>query len=104
MDCIESVKADRTCLLTLVDRLSRESILLKIGRQTQEAVLRKLNSLERQLGTRAFREKFKTIMVDNGAEFAGWKKLETSLFQKEKRTEINFMRGFMPFGLSYGIY
>ena len=94
MDCIESVKADRTCLLTLVDRSSRESMLFKIGRQTQEAVLRKLNSLERRMGTRAFREKFKTITVDNGAEFADWKKLETSLFRKEKRTEIYYARAY----------
>ena len=94
MDCIESVKTDRTYLLTLVDPSSRGSILLEIGRQTQEAVLRKLNSLEQQLGTRAFREKFKTITVDNGAEFADWKKLETSLFRKRKRTEIYYARAY----------
>lgn len=56
--------------------------------------LRKLNSLERRLGTRTFREKFKTITVDNGAEFADWKKLETSLFRKEKRTEIYHARAY----------
>lgn len=94
MDCIESVKADRTCLLTLVDRSSRESMLFKIGRQTQEAVLRKLNLLERQLGTRGFREKFKTITVDNGAKFTDWKMLETSLFRKGKRTEIYYARAY----------
>ena len=91
---MESTQSDRTCLLTLVDRYSRESLLFKIGRQTQKAVLRKLNGLERQLGSKAFREKFKTITVDNGAEFADWKKLESSLFRKEKRTVIYYARAY----------
>lgn len=38
MDCIESVKSDPTCLLTLVDRCSRKCRIFKMRRQTQKAV------------------------------------------------------------------
>lgn len=73
MDCIESVKSDKTCLLTMVDRFTRECLLLKIGKQTQSAVTRRLNGLERTLGPDVFREKFKSFTVDNGSEFINWK-------------------------------
>lgn len=39
---IESVKGDRTCILTLVDRLTREALLFKLTSQTQRAVIRAL--------------------------------------------------------------
>ena len=54
VDCIESVKADRTCLLTPVDWYSRECRLFKIGRQSQAAVIRKHNGLERSMGKKSF--------------------------------------------------
>lgn len=94
MDCIESSKGDRSCLLTLIDRYNRESILFKLGRQTQEAVLRRINGLERRLGSKEFKEKFKSVTVDNGSEFLNWKKLEQSVFNKDKRTEIYYAHAY----------
>ena len=94
MDCIESIRSDRTCLLTLVERKTRECIIFKIGRQTSEAVLRKINGLERAMGTEAFRKKFKSFTVDNGMEFQDWRRLETSVFSKAKRTEIYYARAY----------
>lgn len=94
MDCIESISSDKTCLLTMVDRKSRESYIFKIGSQTQEAVLRKLNGLERKLGAERFREKFKTITVDNGSEFQDWESLEKSVLQQGLRTQIYFATAY----------
>lgn len=94
MDCIESSKKDKSCLLTLVDRHSRESIIFKLGRQTQSAVQRRINGLERKMGEAVFKEKFKSITVDNGAEFLNWKKLEQSLFSADKRTEIYYAHAY----------
>jgi len=94
MDCIESVKRDRTCLLTLVDRCTRESYIFKMSRQTKEAVIRRLNGLERRLGTAGFREKFKSITVDNGSEFMGWEKMEQSVLQKGSRTAIYYAHAY----------
>lgn len=94
MDCIESVRSDHTCLLTLVERKMKECLIFKIGRQTSDAVLRKLNGIERSMGTEAFREKFKSFTVDNGSEFLDWHRLETSVFGKSKRTEVYYARAY----------
>lgn len=94
MDCIESVRSDRSCLLTLVDRRSRECLIFKMGRQSQDAVQRRLNGLERKLGSRKFREKFKSITVDNGTEFLASHRLETSVYGEGKRTEIYYANAY----------
>lgn len=90
MDCIESVKGDRSCILTLVDRQSREAFLFKLRSQTQEAVIRALDMHERKLGSRRFREKFKSVTVDNGSEFWDWESLEKSVNSKRARTRIYY--------------
>lgn len=54
-------------------------LIFKLGRQTQDAVLRRINGLERKMGAQAFREKFKSITLDNGSEFLHWEKLEQSV-------------------------
>ncbi len=94
MDCIESVKSDKTCLLTMVDRFTRECLLFKIGKQTQSAVTRRLNGLERNLGPDVFREKFKSFTVDNGSEFINWKSLERSIFGKQNRTHVYYCNAY----------
>ena len=94
MDCIESVKHDKSCLLTLVDRQRKECLVFKLRRQTQDAVLRRINGLERKLGAQAFREKFKTITLDNGSEFLDWKKLEQSVCGTGKRTAIYYAHAY----------
>ncbi|MGI6333075.1 MAG: IS30 family transposase [Saccharofermentanales bacterium] len=90
MDCIESVKGDPSCILSLVDRYTREAFLFKLSSQTQRSVQRALNGLERQLGAKHFRERFKSITVDNGSEFWDWEGLETSVLTKQERTQIYY--------------
>ena len=88
MDCIESAKGDRSCLLTLVDCKTRDSLIFKLGRQSQEAVVRCINGLERKLGYQAFKERFKSITVDKGSEFLNWKQLEQSVLSKGTTTYL----------------
>lgn len=92
MDCIESGKQNgRSCLLVLVERKFRETIIFKLSAQTQSQVKSKINSLERTLGRKRFSRKFKSITVDNGSEFLGWEALEASCLNKGlKRTQIYY--------------
>ena len=90
MDCIESVRGDRSCILTMVERKSREALLFKLSSQTQTAVDRALNGLERKLGGERFRQTFKSITVDNGAEFWDWELLEQSVVSRKRRTTLYY--------------
>lgn len=79
MDCIESGRGKgRACLLVLVERMSRETLIFKLRSQTQKEVQKQLDLYERKIGYKGFREKFKTITVDNGSEFLDWRGLERS--------------------------
>lgn len=92
MDCVESGKRKgRSCLLVMVERLTRETIMFKLSSQTQDEVQKRLDQLERKMGKKRFAKKFKSITVDNGGEFLDWVKLEKSCFvQKGKRTAIYY--------------
>lgn len=100
IDCIESgkmhrdgriaAKKGRACLLTLIERSSRQVIMLKLPGQTQASVKRAMNGLERTLGAKAFRETFKSITSDNGSEFLDWQTLEESVYNKKARTTIYY--------------
>src|SRR5690554_4622873 len=62
MDCIESGKRrGRSCLLVLVERMTRETIIFKLRSQTQDEVQKRIDRLERRMGRKRFAKKFKTI-------------------------------------------
>jgi IS30 family transposase len=79
MDCIESGRSKgRACLLVLVERMSRNTLIFKMRSQTQKEVKRQLDQLEKRIGTKRFNQVFKSITVDNGSEFLDWRSLEQS--------------------------
>ena len=93
MDCIESGRGKgRACLLVLVERMSRQTLVFKLRSQTQEEVQRRLNQFEKKIGIKRFRKMFKSITVDNGSEFLDWRGLERSCVSKQKtlRTQIYY--------------
>lgn len=92
MDCIEGAKGkERQCLLTLVERKTREALIFKMSSQSQRCVINVLNKLERKTGRIKFLNIFKSITVDNGSEFLDDKGMEKSLFSKNfKRTNIYY--------------
>lgn len=92
MDCIEGPKGKGdSCLLTMVDRKLRKTLIFKLPDQTQESVVKVLDKIERKIGRVKFAETFKTITVDNGSEFLNHKEMERSLKSKtKKRTQIYY--------------
>ncbi len=92
IDCMVSGAGKGTeSLLTLTERTYRYEIIRKIPRQSARDVQKVLNSLERELGARRFREIFKTITADNGSEFMRYDLLEKSCINKRtKRTTLYY--------------
>ena len=64
--------------MEIVERLPRDTIILKLRSQTQAEVQRELNQLEWSMGRKRFARKFKSITVEIGSEFLGWDMLEKS--------------------------
>lgn len=66
--------------------------MFKLHSQTQNQVQRRIDILERKLGFKGFRKKFKSITVDNGSEFLDWRNLEQSCISKrgKPRTQIYY--------------
>jgi len=92
MDCVVGgTNKGKGALLTLTERCSREEMIFKLRSKSQDCVTKVLDKLERKIGTASFKEKFKTITVDNGAEFLHFGKLEASTRKKnDKRTRIYY--------------
>ena len=89
MDCVESCKKKSATLLCLSERLSRREIIFKLPNKTSDSVVRCLNSLERRYG-KLFPKIFKTITVDNGAEFSDYYSMERSRYTNKKRTTVYY--------------
>jgi IS30 family transposase len=89
MDLIVSCRGGKGALLTLTERKTRQEIIIRLPNKTQRAVKRALDSLERRKGSK-FKEKFKTITVDNGSEFLDFELLERSCKRDEKRFNMYF--------------
>jgi transposase, IS30 family len=91
MDCVVGNHGgSRATLLVLSERKTREEIIFKMPDKTQESVKNMIDVLERKYGKK-FKEKFKTITVDNGSEFLDFKGIETSVKKPmEKRVQVYY--------------
>lgn len=86
MDCV--CGSSKATFLVMTERLTRQEIIFKMERQTQNNVLNCLNKLEKTY-KRKFKHIFKSITVDNGCEFLDYQSLEKSIYGKnKKRTSI----------------
>lgn len=93
-DTVKGSKRTKTGLFTLTERKSREEILIKVKRATQEAIQEAMDGLERKYGP-VFKAKFKSITFDNGVEFLNWESLEVSAIKKNKRrTRVYFAHAY----------
>ncbi len=86
MDCV--VGSTLPTLLVLTERLTRKEIIMRMPDRTANSVIHSLNSIERRFGV-LFRKVFKSITVDNGAEFSDCKGLERSIY-RGKRTSLYY--------------
>jgi IS30 family transposase len=82
----------KSCLLVLSERMTREEIIIKIRDKKSSSVVHALDRLEKQLGKKKFREKFKTITCDNGVEF-----LDSKGIEKGKRTEVYYCHPYSSY-------
>lgn len=90
-------KKGKACLLVLSERMTREEIVIKIKNKKASSVVHALNMLERKLGSRKFREKFKTITCDNGCEFMDAKGIEKSRYTKGNRTTLYYCHPYSSY-------
>lgn len=90
MDTVVGARGvSKKSLLVLTERKTRKEIIFLLKEHTAAAVVKALDKLERKMGAK-FREIFKTIIVDNGSEFADWEGMERSKRTKKKRTKIYY--------------
>lgn len=98
MDTVVSAQnTGLSCLLVLSERMSREEIIMKIQNKKSCTVVRALNRLEKKYGSKAFREKFKTITCDNGVEFLDHEGIEKSVLTKQKRTTVYYCHPYSSY-------
>lgn len=78
------------CLLVMTERFSRKEAVMKLPDKRQESVILAMDRLERRHGAR-FKERFKSLTMDNGSEFLDSKGLEEScLYPGETRTSCYY--------------
>lgn len=93
MDSVVSGRGSKYALLVLTERVTRATKIFKMKRKTQEEVVKVLDELERKHRGR-FKEKFKSITMDNGCEFVNQELIERSLYTKESRTTAYYAHPF----------
>ncbi len=90
MDTVYSSRDDKSALLVLTERMTRQELIFQIKDRTCQSVIKALDSYERKIGTPAFRNIFHTITCDNGVEFSDGALIERSCRTKKNRTTVYF--------------
>ena len=90
MDTVVGKQKTKEVLLVLTERMTRQEMIRKIRSKSQVCVVKELDKIERQMGSKKFRETFKTITCDNGCENLDFEGIEKSVFTKKKRTEVYY--------------
>ena len=78
----------KAAFMVMTERSKGIEIIRKIESKSQECIVRELDKLERRLGTKKFRETFKTITCDNGCENLDFKGMEKSVVTNIPRTQV----------------
>lgn len=97
MDCVIGKKDTRKTLLVLTERYTRHEIVKIMKDKTANSVVKAIDRIERQLGSKKFRSIFKTITVDNGCEFQDFKGMERSVLTKSKRTKVFYCHPYSSY-------
>lgn len=80
MDLVVSCKGSNAVLLTLTERMTRQELIFRLPDRRAATIRSVFDRLERCMGKRAFREKFRSITTDNGPEFLHYDELTRSVF------------------------
>ena len=90
MDTVVGKSSTKEVLLVLTERMTKQEIIRKLKSKSQYCVVKELDKLERKLGSKKFRETFRTITCDNGCENLDCEGIERSVMVKKKRTEVYY--------------
>ena len=80
MDLVVSGSGAKGALLTLAERYTREEMIFKLPDKRAITVRAVFDRLEKRMGRKRFREKFRSITTDNGPEFLEYNQLTRSIF------------------------
>lgn len=80
----------------MTERKTRYELIMLMKDKTSNSVVKAINRLERHYG-KNFSDIFKTITVDNGVEFSDCKGIETSCFNKGKRTKMFYCHPYSAY-------
>lgn len=89
MDTVIGQRDSKNALLVLTERYSRYEMIFRIKHKTASEVVKVLNHLEWKFG-KDFKEIFKSITVDNGAEFSAAELMQKSYRSKNQRTQVYY--------------
>lgn len=92
MDTVYSGQGKSTvCILALTERMGRQEHLFRMPDRTLLSTVKALDRLEHAIGYEAFRDRFRTITVDNGTEFSDAELIERSaIYPDRKRTLLYY--------------
>lgn len=90
MDTVVGKKGSKTVLLVLTERKTLQEIIRKIPSKSQYHVVRALDRIEQKMGSKKFKETFKSITCDNGCENLDFKGIERSSITKTERTKVYY--------------
>ena len=90
MDTVVGKKNTRTVLPVLTERQKGLEIIRKMPSKSEYCVVKELDKLERKMGSKTFRETFKTITCDNGCENPDFEGIERSVLTKGNRTKVYY--------------
>ena len=96
-DTVVGKSGTKACLFVLTERKYNLELVFKLESKTQDCVISVLDKLERKLGSKRFREVFKSITLDNGCENLDMAGMEKSLFTKRPRTTIYYAHPYSAY-------
>lgn len=94
LDTVVGKQGTKAVLLVLTERSKGTEIIRKMKSKSQECVVAELDKIERKIGSKRFREIFKTITCDNGCENLDFENMERSVLTKQKRTQVYYAHPF----------
>lgn len=90
LDTVVGKQGTKSALLVMTERSRGIELVRKIESKSQECVVAELDKLERNLGSKNFREIFKTITCDNGCENLNFEEMERSVLTNIPRTHVYY--------------
>ena len=90
MDTVVGKSGTKEVLMVMTERKTLSEIVRKISSKSQYCIVKELDKIERKMGSKKFKETFKTITCDNGCENLDFDGIERSALTKTKRTKVYY--------------